>query len=76
MDVGTTLAILLAAVVALGYVAAIAYAIVQVVRTRVLSEIEKVVWIAAILFAPLLGSVVWYAAGPHPFGLRLTRSYR
>ena len=76
MDVGATLAILLAAVVALAYVAAIAYAIVQVVRSRALTEIEKVVWVAVILFAPLIGSIVWYALGPHPFGLRLTFSHR
>jgi len=76
MNVGTTLAILLAAAAVFGYVAAIAYAIVQVVRTQVLSEIEKVVWVVVILFAPLIGSIVWYAAGSHPFGLRLTRSYR
>jgi hypothetical protein len=62
MNVGTTFAILLAAAAVLGYVAAIAYAIVQVVRTQVLSEIEKVVWVVVILFAPLIGSIVWYAA--------------
>jgi hypothetical protein len=72
--VGTTLPLLLAAAAALGYVAVFAYAIGHVARTRVLSAIETVAWVTVVLFA-LLGSIVWYAAGPHPCGLRLVRSY-
>ncbi|TFB54718.1 hypothetical protein E3T34_14995 [Cryobacterium sp. TMT1-62] len=37
---------------------------------------EKVLWMIAVVFAPLLGALVWYLAGPHPFGLRLTRQVR
>ncbi|TFC30269.1 hypothetical protein E3O53_10105 [Cryobacterium sp. TMT2-18-3] len=37
---------------------------------------EKVLWMIAVVFAPLLGALVLYLAGPHPFGLRLTRQVR
>ncbi|WP_104194385.1 PLD nuclease N-terminal domain-containing protein [Cryobacterium sp. M25] len=76
MDNPAALAIALASVVAVLYSAAIAYAIVQIARTRDLSEVEKVLWMIAVVFAPLLGALVWYFAGPHPFGLRLTRQVR
>ncbi|TFD35096.1 PLDc_N domain-containing protein [Cryobacterium sp. TMT1-19] len=76
MDNPAALAIALASVVAVLYGAAIAYAIVQIARTRDLSEVEKVLWMIAVVFAPLLGALVWYFAGPHPFGLRLTRQVR
>lgn len=76
MDSPAALAVALASVVAVLYIAAIAYAIFQVVRTRDLSEVEKALWIIAVVFAPLLGALVWYFAGPHPFGLRLTHKVR
>ena len=76
MDNPATLAVALASVVAVLYLAAIAYAIVQIARTRDLSEVEKALWMIAVVFAPLLGALVWYFAGPHPFGLRLTRQVR
>lgn len=76
MDNPAALAVALASVVAVLYVAAIAYAIVQIARTRDLSEVEKDLWMIAVVFAPLLGALVWYFAGPRPFGLRLTRQVR
>ncbi|WP_370250068.1 PLD nuclease N-terminal domain-containing protein [Cryobacterium sp. HLT2-28] len=41
----------------------------QIARTRDLSEVEKALWMIAVVFAPLLGALVWYFAGPHPFGV-------
>lgn len=76
MDNPAAFAVALVSVVAVLYVAAIAYAIVQIARTRDLSEVEKALWMIAVVFAPLLGALVWYFAGPHPFGLRLTRQVR
>jgi len=67
-----TAALVIALVVGSAYVAAIAYALVQIVRTEQLADIEKIVWIVALLGAPVIGAAVWYFAGPHPFGLRLT----
>ncbi|MBC7596246.1 MAG: PLDc N-terminal domain-containing protein [Kineosporiaceae bacterium] len=76
MDSPAALAVALASVVAVLYIAAIAYAIVQIERTRDLSEVEKALRMIGVVFAPLLGALVWYFAGPHPFGLRLTQKVR
>ena len=76
MDTEAAFAVVLASVVAVVYVAAIAYAMMQIARTNNLSGLEKAVWIAGVVFAPLLGALVWFFAGPHPFGLRLTRQVR
>ncbi|MBC7596996.1 MAG: PLDc N-terminal domain-containing protein [Kineosporiaceae bacterium] len=76
MDSPAALAVALASVVAVLYLAAIAYAIVQIARTRDLSEVEKALWMTAVVFAPLLGALVWYVARPHTFGLVLTDKLR
>lgn len=76
MDATAALAIVFAvgaAVVGFAFVAAIVYAIVQIARTEQLADVEKIVWIVAVLCAPVIGAAVWYFAGPHPLGLRLTR---
>jgi len=70
------LAVVIASVVVVMYIAAITFAIVQIHRTRDLSDVEKVLWVIAVLFAPLLGTLVWYFAGPRLFGLRITRQPR
>ena len=62
--------------VAVGYLGAIAYAITRIVKSEELSELEQWVWIAALVFFPVVSAIVWFAAGPHPFGLRLSRSIR
>ncbi len=67
---------LIAAVAAAVYIAAVVYAIVQVVRSKALSDVERLVWILAVVFFPLVATLVWFIAGPHPFGLRLTRDFR
>ena len=76
MESSATLAVVLASVVAVFYIAAITFAAVQIGRTRDLSDVAKAVWVVAVLFAPLLGALVWYFAGPRPFGLRITRQTR
>jgi hypothetical protein len=67
-------AIVVVAAVGLLYIAAISYAVVLVTRTRILNDVEKLVWVAAVILFPVVGSIVWFAAGPHPFGLRLGNS--
>lgn len=64
------LTVLLMAAAGILYVAAIVFAIVQISRTSALNPIEKLIWIVAVICVPLIGSVIWLAAGPHPFGLR------
>ena len=56
---------------AIGYVGAIIYAITQIVKSSSLNDLERWVWIAAVVFFPLVAAIVWFAAGPHPLGLRL-----
>lgn len=58
------------------YIAAITFALVQIYREADLNEIEKAIWFVAVLCAPVVGSLVWYAAGPHPFGLRVNSDLR
>lgn len=58
------------------YVGAIVFAIGQIARTESLSPVEEVAWIVAVFCVPLIGAIVWFVAGPHPFGLRIGRSDR
>jgi hypothetical protein len=39
------------------------YAIVQILRSAA-TGIEKLIWVIAVFFLPLLGLIVWYFAGP------------
>lgn len=68
------LPILIAGLVGAAYLGAIVFAIVQAVRSPELADNEKLVWVIAIVCAPLIAAIVWFAAGPHPFGLRLPRA--
>lgn len=67
----TAIAVTVATVVVLAYLAATVFACVQVWRSIQLTELEKYVWIAAIILVPFLAALIWGLAGPHPFGLRL-----
>ena len=58
------------------YIAAIAYAAVQINKTGQLNDLEKLVWTLGVLLAPVAGGILWYFAGPHPFGIRLNRDPR
>jgi hypothetical protein len=58
--------------VAMGYLGAIVYAITQIVKSPSLNDLERWAWVAAVVFFPLVAAVVWFAAGPHPLGLRLS----
>lgn len=70
MDVVSGLVVALVAALVL---AAFVFAIAQIVRNESLNSLEKVIWVAAVLLFPLVGSIVWFAAGPHPFGIRVQR---
>lgn len=39
------------------------YAIIQILQSSA-KGIEKLVWVLAVFFLPLLGLIVWYFAGP------------
>ncbi|WP_167047609.1 PLDc N-terminal domain-containing protein [Salinibacterium sp. ZJ454] len=73
MDTAITIAI--TAPIAAGYVAAIVYAVAQIIRTKTLSQLEMAIWVTAVILAPAVGALVWYFAGPHPLGLRLSRRF-
>jgi len=59
--------------VAAVWMAAIVFALATVARERSLSTTERRIWIGAVLVAPLPAALVWFALGPHPFGVRLGR---
>jgi hypothetical protein len=67
---------LLAIVVGAGYLAAIVWVVSRILRTEELNELERWVWVIAVVCFPLVGSIVWFAAGPHPFGIRISRDLR
>lgn len=67
---------LMAIVVALLYLAVIVWVISRIVRSDELSELERWVWAIAVICFPFVGSIVWFVAGPHPFGIHLTREMK
>lgn len=56
------------------YVAAIAFALTQIYGTTDLSIAEKTMWTVAVLCAPVIAGIIWFAAGPHPLGLRVIQT--
>ncbi len=56
--------------------AAFVYAIAQITRAPELNDIEKLVWVLAVVFFPVVAALVWFLAGPHPLGLRIHRDLR
>lgn len=71
MNADIALVVVVAGLVLALYLAAVAYAIVQVVRTPDLSAVERALWAAAIVTVPVAAMLVWYVLGPRPFGLRV-----
>lgn len=67
---------LLAVVVGIGYLALIVWVVLRIMRTEELNELERWVWVIAVICFPLAGSIVWFAAGPHPFGIRISHDLR
>ncbi|MGW9632193.1 PLDc N-terminal domain-containing protein [Agromyces sp. NPDC055520] len=67
---------LLAIVVGVGYLVLIVWVVSRILRTDELNELERWVWVIAVICFPLIGSIVWFAAGPHPFGIRISRDLR
>ncbi|PWC06276.1 PLDc N-terminal domain-containing protein [Mycetocola zhujimingii] len=70
MNADIVLAWLVAGLAGAAYLAALAYGVVQIARTRDLSRGERNLWIVGFLVFPLIASLVWFFAGPHPWGLR------
>lgn len=70
MNADVALAILIGAVVGAAYLAALGFAVVQILRTGGMTPAERTMWIVGFLVAPIVAAIVWFAAGPHPFGLR------
>ena len=48
---------------AIAYVALVVMALVQVVRDRTLAGLARDLWIAAVVLAPVLGALAWFAIG-------------
>jgi uncharacterized membrane protein YdcZ (DUF606 family) len=67
---------LIAAIVGIAYLALIVWVVSRIFRTEELNELERWIWTIAVVCFPLVGSIVWFAAGPHPFGIRITRDLR
>ena len=72
MNPDVALAVAVAGLTLALYVAAVAYAILQVVRTPRLSTAGRGLWIAAVLTVPVAAMLVWYFLGPRPMGLRVS----
>lgn len=72
MDVA--IAIVLGIVFIGAYVAVIIYAITQIRREPTLNSFERIVWILAVIFFPLMAGFVWLFMGPHPLGLRIDQT--
>lgn len=53
--------------------AAIDFAITQIAKSSELDSTERSIWVVAVVLAPVWGALIWFALGPHPFGLRLDR---
>jgi membrane-anchored protein YejM (alkaline phosphatase superfamily) len=70
---GDFAAVTIATAVVAIYLVAITFAILHIERRSDLGQAEKVVWVVAVFFAPVVSAIVWFAAGPHPFGFRITR---
>ena len=69
MNADIALAVVVASLVLALYLSAVAYAIVQVVRTPDLSTTGRGLWVAAVLTVPVAAMLVWYVLGPRPLGL-------
>ncbi|MFB9308387.1 hypothetical protein BJY17_002146 [Agromyces hippuratus] len=67
---------LLAIIVGIAYLAAIVWVVSLIIRSDELNELERWIWAIAVICFPLVGSIVWFAAGPHPFGIRISRDLR
>lgn len=59
----TILAVAVAGLVLVAYAALVVTALVQVVRSAVIARSSKLVWLVALVFVPLLGSVAWFLVG-------------
>ncbi|NQX34069.1 PLDc N-terminal domain-containing protein [Herbiconiux sp. VKM Ac-2851] len=68
------LPILLGAAAIALYLAAVIFAIVQISKSSELNSTERSIWIIGVVLAPVWGAIAWYALGPHPFGLRVSRN--
>jgi len=64
------LGLILAALAGALYLAALAYAVMRIIRTDQLTWRERFVWILGVIAFPLVGPIVWFLLGPHPLGLR------
>ncbi|MCP2031311.1 hypothetical protein L1277_001402 [Okibacterium sp. HSC-33S16] len=75
MTADVTLAVAATSTAAILYLAALAYAARRILRTPELGLTGRVLWIAAVVFCPVVAAIVWFTAGPVPLTavLRLSR---
>ncbi|WP_022888809.1 hypothetical protein [Agromyces italicus] len=67
---------LLVVVVAVLWLGALVYVATQIFGNARLNELEKWVWVIALVCFTLPAALVWFILGPHPFGIRLSRELR
>lgn len=70
MDADLALAWLIAGAAGAAYLGALVYGAVRIAGTGDLTRTERNVWLVAFLVTPVITAIVWFAAGPHPWGLR------
>ena len=76
MNADLVLAVAVAGAAGAAYLAAVAYAVVSVLRSPELEFLGRALWVAALVCVPLLAAIVWFVAGPRPFGAGLSLSRR
>lgn len=67
MNTDVAMAIAVGVLAGGAYLAALAFAVVQIVRSSDLGEVGKALWTVAVVCLPLVAAITWFVAGPRPF---------
>ncbi len=70
MNADLALALLVGGLAGAAYLGALAYGVVQILRTGGMTRAERTAWVVGFLLSPVIAAILWFATGPHPFGLR------
>ncbi|MFU8946595.1 PLDc N-terminal domain-containing protein [Mycetocola zhadangensis] len=76
MNFDIALAISIVGLAGACYLAALVYAVMQIVRSPQLESTGRLLWVAALICLPLVATVAWFLAGPRPFDAALSLSRR
>jgi hypothetical protein len=64
MNVDVALAVAVTGALGAGYLFALAYAVVQILRSPDIAELGKALWVGAVLCVPVIAALAWFTAGP------------